>query len=170
LESGLADASRIIGLVSRPRVEIIPDGANRRVRVTNTVQVLMRPASGPVTERAYLGAGQLSVAAGATNAQSFRYLATIEVADIHPAPPKNPTNGVTASDIRITFQWPLIYLPVTANGFPKVRVGPNTHTFRSQVDGRPIRLTGTNVDTYAAFSTNSVNRPTYLYQFLPGTL
>lgn len=166
--NGLWDATRIIGLVSRPKYETLPDGPKRFVTVTNqAVYVYMRPASGPVTERPYLGTGDLMVTNGVLKDQSFRYRATIEVSTVYSRAAEN------LSDIRITMQWPVINLPLIENGFLKRRIGPNTRTYRAQVAGTPVVLRGTNlaaIDLSSAFSTNSLARPTYLYRFQPGTL
>ena len=166
--NGLWDASRIIGLVSRPKYEALPDGPKRFVTVTNqAVYVYMRPASGPVTERPYLGVGELMVTNGVLKDQSFRYRATIEVSPVYSRSVEN------LSDVRITMQWPVINLPVVENGFLKRRIGPNTRTYRAQMAGTPVVLRGTNInaaDHSPAFSTNSLARPTYLYRFQPGTL
>ncbi|HTI72531.1 MAG TPA: hypothetical protein VMF06_21325 [Candidatus Limnocylindria bacterium] len=175
----LSHGSRIVGLLSRPKYEIIPVGG-KSVMVTNRVRAFLRPSSGTISDRPYFNPTQDAHPTAQQLDIAFRYVATVEVTLI----PTNytliskaftPTNlppAASLTDIKITFQWPVIVNPGTTPNNPRVRIGPNVKVFRSQAEGAPLRLVGTNsvADASLFLSTNSTANPTYLYRFQPGTL
>ncbi len=143
----------VVGALSLPKYESIPEYDayfNRKVPgqgFTNTVIAQFRAFSGSLNEKPMI-TNSLSPVAG-TYDSSFRYLVRVEISPVRtrPQPSTNRvalTNTIVALhtqenvvrhslyDVSLTVQW-----PVFGNEVP-ARVGNNSRTLRTQVQGRLV--------------------------------
>lgn len=161
----------VVGLLSLPKYDGISafdayyDSKAQPQGFTNSVVAQFRAFSGSITEKPLVSSNDVPVA-GAYD-RSFKYMVRVEISPVRASPTNATTStSVTNSfavnnafeqalrhslyDVSLTFQWPVFGTEVPA------RVGNNSRTIRTQVQGRlvpfyfsgsttPYTLTGSKV-------------------------
>lgn len=171
----LLNSSNIVGLLSLPKYDGIrqydayADSRVPGIGYTNIVTAQWRAFSGPLNEKPFLT--KTAVPTPGTYDSSFRYLVRVEISPVRTGP-LVVTNRVALTnsiyslwthenvvrhslyDVSLTFQW-----PVFGNEIP-ARVGANSRTVRTQVQGRliPFYPNGTQKPPYTLPNSTVVPR------------